>query len=61
VTDRLDTAAGRDLHRPADRQTLRVAAVELRQRGLTDRDIGAALRLTDAAVRDMLGEEVWHA
>lgn len=47
---------GRDRHRPADSQTLRVAALELRQRGLTDRDISAALRLTETATRQLLGE-----
>lgn len=47
-----------DRHRPQDRDTLRVAAQELRQRGLTALDIAAALRLSEAAVRDLLGEEV---
>lgn len=45
----------RDLHRPADWQTLRAAAAELRQRGLTPRDIAPALSLTEAAVRQLLG------
>lgn len=45
---------GRDRHRPADPQTLRIAALELRQRGLTSRDIGAALKLSEAAVRALL-------
>jgi hypothetical protein len=48
----LDLGATR--HRPADRATLHAAALELRARGLTPRDIAAALRLTDAAVRDLL-------
>ncbi len=39
---------------PLDRAVLRAAALELRARGLTPRDIAAALRLTDAAVRDLL-------
>lgn len=43
-------------HRPTDEQTLRAAAVELRQRGLTERDIGQALRLDPTGVRRMLGE-----
>ena len=45
---------GSTRHRPADRAVLRAAAVELQARGLTPRDIAAALRLTDAAVRDLL-------
>ena len=44
----------RDRHRPADSQTLRVAALELRQRGLTERDIAASLSLTEGAVRQLL-------
>lgn len=48
--------AGRDRHRPSDRQTLRAAVVELRQRGLTHRDIGQALELSEAAVRELLEE-----
>jgi Flp pilus assembly protein TadD len=43
-------------HRPTDTETLRAAAVELAQRGLTPRDIGAALRLDPTAVRRLLGE-----
>lgn len=43
-----------DEHRPHDRDTLRVAAVELRSRGLTVHDISAALRLSEAAVRGLL-------
>ncbi len=45
---------GRDRHRPADSQTLRVAALELRQRGLTERDIAQALRIGEGAVRALL-------
>ncbi len=41
-------------HAPTDRATLRAAAVELRARGLTSRDIAATLRLSEAAVRDLL-------
>lgn len=46
----------RDRHRPRDAATLLVAAVELRQRGLSARDIAQALGLTERAVRQMLGE-----
>lgn len=49
-------APSRDLHRPKDREALRVAAIELRWRGLTARDIASALGLTEAAVRQLLGE-----
>ena len=45
----------RDAHRPADRRTLRAAALELRARGLTPIDIAAALGLTERAIRDLLG------
>ena len=41
-------------HAPQDRATLRVAALELQSRGLTPRDIAAALRLSEGAVRDLL-------
>lgn len=41
---------------PPDRDTARAAAVELRSRGLTPRDIAAALRLSEAVVSQMLGE-----
>lgn len=43
-------------HRPTDEQTLRAAVVELRSRGLTERDIGQALRTDPTAVRRLLGE-----
>jgi len=43
------------IHRPHDRETLRAAAVELRQRGLTPLDIGIALELGEDAVRELLG------
>ena len=54
----LDYAAltGRDRHRPQSREEMRVAVAELRQRGLTPRDIAAALELTEPAVRQLLGE-----
>ncbi len=41
-------------HRPTDHATLRCAAVELRQRGFTDRDIADTLELSEAAVRALL-------
>lgn len=45
-----------DRHRPTDRAAARAAAVELRQRGLTVLHIAAALRLSEGAVRALLGE-----
>lgn len=48
------SAFDRDQHRPRDRATLRAAAVELRQRGLLPADISAALRLSEAAIRELL-------
>lgn len=53
--DALALLAGRDRHRPHDRQTLRAAAVELRQRGLTYRDVGQALGMSESAVSALLG------
>lgn len=50
----LDLLSGRTQHRPHDRATLRVAAQELRSRGLTYRDVGQALELPEAAVRELL-------
>lgn len=44
-------------HQPRDRATLRQAILELRSRGLTCRDISAALRLPESVVRDLLQEE----
>lgn len=41
-------------HRPQDRATLRAAAVELKARGLLPADISAALRLSEAAIRELL-------
>ena len=57
----LATLAGADQvdrrQQPApDRETARVAAHELRSRGLTSHDIAAALRLSEGAIRDLLGE-----
>ena len=45
-----------EAHKPQDEQTLRVAAIELRARGLTARDIGDALSLDPSAVRRLLDE-----
>lgn len=45
-----------DEHRPRDQATMRAAALELRARGLTPRDISAALRLSEAAVLALLLE-----
>jgi ParB-like chromosome segregation protein Spo0J len=42
------------LHRPRDEETLRAAAVELGDRGLTERDIGEALGLDPTAVSRLL-------
>ena len=52
LADALDLGA--DCHRPAERAVLRAAAVELAARGLTPFDISEALRLSEAAVRDLL-------
>lgn len=41
---------------PPDRDTARVAARELRSRGLTPIDIADALKLSEAAIRELLGE-----
>lgn len=51
----LDTDPSRQ-HAPTDRATLRQAAIELHSRGLTPLDIGAALRLPESAVRELLEE-----
>lgn len=48
------TRMAADTHRPHDFATLRVAAQELRSLGLTPRDIACALRLTEAAVLELL-------
>lgn len=44
-----------DQPRSLDRESARAAAVELSQRGLTPRDVAAALRLSEEAVRGLLG------
>jgi len=53
----LDSEALAELHRPHDKATLRAAAVELRSRGLTYRDISEALGLTVWAVAQLLRHE----
>ena len=50
--DALDLGATR--HRPAERDVLRAAAVELLARGLTPLDIATALKLSERAVRNLL-------
>ena len=50
------SAFDHDRAAPLDRDTARVAARELAARGLTPRDIAAALRLSEGAVRGLLGE-----
>lgn len=47
-------AFDRDRYRPTERATLRAAALELRARGLSHRDIAAALNLSESAVRTLL-------
>jgi len=47
-----------DQHRPRDLATMRVAVAELAACGLTALDIAEALALTEAAVRQLLGEQV---
>jgi len=42
-------------HVPPDRATARAAAFELRSRGLTPRDVASALKLSEGAVRALLG------
>jgi len=53
--DALAALSGRDRHRPLDRDAMRAAVLELRQRGLLPADIAAALRISEGAVRDLLG------
>lgn len=43
-------------HRPVDKDAMRVAVVELRQRGLTAGDISSALRISVEAVHELLRE-----
>lgn len=43
-------------HAPPDRESARAAARELRARGLTPADIAAALRISEGATRELLGE-----
>lgn len=45
-----------EIHRPRDQDTIRVAAHELATRGLTFADIGQALGLNPAQVRQLLGD-----
>lgn len=41
-------------HQPRTQAEMRAAATELRQRGLTPRDIGQALGISEAAVGELL-------
>ncbi|HEX4025881.1 MAG TPA: hypothetical protein VHX52_14445 [Steroidobacteraceae bacterium] len=50
----LDLLSGRTRHRPSDTALLRAAAVELRARGLTPRDIGQSIGLSEDAARLLL-------
>jgi DNA-binding NarL/FixJ family response regulator len=47
---------GADRQQPVDRSTARAAAFELASRGLMPADIAAALRISEGAVRELLGE-----
>ena len=49
-----DQDDARDRHRPTDLNGVRAAAVELRRQGLRARDIAQALRLSEAAVSELL-------
>lgn len=42
------------LHRPSNAQTLRAAAVEMRQRGMGFADIARALGIAELAARELL-------
>lgn len=55
--DALAMLAGRDRYRPLDRDAMRAAVAELAARGLTARDIAQSLSLSEAAVRQLIGEE----
>ncbi|MHB8811693.1 MAG: hypothetical protein ACYDAE_00320 [Steroidobacteraceae bacterium] len=46
----------RDQYRPQSRDEMRLAALELRQRGLLPADIAAALRISEGAVSQLLGD-----
>ena len=52
--DRPELDADRVAHRPTERDQLAREARRLATQGLTARDIGAALALSEAAVRDLL-------
>lgn len=54
MLDWRDLAGGRDEHRPANRDALAREARRLSATGLTPRDVGAALRLSEHAVLDLL-------
>jgi hypothetical protein len=50
----LAALTGQNRYRPYHRDAMRAAAVELARRGLTARDVAAALRLSEAAVQALL-------
>jgi DNA-binding NarL/FixJ family response regulator len=52
----LDLEALRKLHRPTERDTLRVCAVELQRRGMLPADIARALEVSEEAVKELLRE-----
>ena len=54
MTGHFDYVARASLYRPTDEHVLRAAAVELRSRGLTARDIGQALGLAPEVVACLL-------
>lgn len=54
--DRPELDADRLAHRPTERDQLAREARRLAAQGLTARDVAAALRLSDAAVRALLAE-----
>ena len=50
-------ALSRDAHRPLDRDGMRSAVHQLAAQGLQPRDIAQSLSITEAAVRQLLGED----
>lgn len=45
-----------EIHRPNDSDALRIAVRDMASRGLTERDVGDALKLDPTAVRRLLGD-----
>lgn len=52
-----ETERLRHLHRPTDDATLAREVAKLQRQGLTERDIGQALRLDPTAVRRMVEQQ----